>query len=170
MSLPYLLDIPRFSDERGWVSELWRVDMGIPLIQDNLAWSRQGCLRGLHYQLNPPQGKLLHVLSGQIYDVVLDLRRTSTTFGQWTAFTLHAEESKALWIPPGYAHGFYVQSPEALVNYKLSQPRDVVSERVIAWDDPDLKIPWPLNGPPILSPRDAQGQRFYHAATDFTEG
>lgn len=157
-----LLEHPVHEDDRGWLVEAWspadltRAGVRAAFDQDTLSSSRQGTLRGLHYQLHPPQGKLLRVLEGSVFDVAVDLRRGSPTFGRHVALALDADPSRSLWIAPGFAHGFYVLSPRALVLYKLSGPRDAASERALRWDDPALGIRWPLldGAPPLLSPRD----------------
>ena len=155
---PRLLPTPAFMDDRGWVCEAFNARMAAELgmggAQDNLTLTRAGALRGLHFQIDPVQAKLIRVLSGRIWDVAVDLR-SGSTFGQWEAFWLGPGDG-ALWIPAGFAHGFCVPEGEALVWYKLSHPRNPAEERVIAWDDPDLAIPWPIQAP-ILSPRDACG-------------
>lgn len=152
-----LLQAPVHRDHRGHVIESWRADRDLTgghFVQDNLASSTRGVLRGLHYQLPGPQGKLVRVVSGVVWDVVVDLRRRSPTFGRWSAVVLTGEDGRSLWVPPGLAHGFYVCSERAEVLYKLDAPRVIEAERVIRWDDPKLGIPWPLLGPPILSQRD----------------
>jgi dTDP-4-dehydrorhamnose 3,5-epimerase len=116
-------------------------------------------LRGLHLQHPDDQGKLITVLRGAIFDVAADVRRGSPTFGRWCAATLTAESAQQLWIPPGFAHGFLVTGGEAVVMYKCTAPYRPSSELTIAWDDPDLGVEWPLEAPPVLSPRDAQAPR-----------
>lgn len=167
-SAPRLIPTPRFSDDRGWVCEAFNASIASDLgmvaqhsPQDNLTLTRAGALRGLHYQIDPAQAKLIRVLSGRIWDVAVDLR-AGPGFGRWEGFWI-GPESGALWIPAGYAHGFCVPEGEALVWYKLSHPRSPAGERVIAWDDPDLAIPWPIRTP-ILSPRDACGARLRDVA------
>ena len=163
---PRHLPAPAFPDARGWVAEAFNPEMeralGQRFVQDNLTLSVAGTLRGLHFQTDPAQGKLIRVLSGRIWDVAVDLRAGSPSCGQWQGFWLEASPPGWLWIPAGYAHGFCVPEGDALVWYKLSHPRNPASEHVIAWDDPDLAIPWPVSAP-ILSPRDAQGGRFRDA-------
>ena len=122
-------------------------------VQDNQTMSRQGVLRGLHYQLTRPQGKLVRVVSGMIFDVVVDLRRSSPAFGRWFGRTLSAESREQLWIPPGFAHGYLAQSPIVSVVYKTTEYWYPDDERVIAWNDPDLGIAWPTTDV-ILSDRD----------------
>lgn len=156
-----LFRYPRHEDQRGWVAEAWRADWGLPApLQDNLCWSDAGVLRGLHLQLSPMQGKFLTVLQGRIWDVAVNLETR-----RWQGFWLDAKEPAALWIPPGFAHGFYAVEP-SLVWYKLDQPRNPESERVIAWDDPELGISWPLMGAPLLSERDRKGASCQAVAED----
>lgn len=153
------------ADVRGHFVETWNrarmaaAGVGPDFVQDNLARSARGVLRGLHLQVDRPQGKLVTVLLGEVWDVVVDLRPASPTFRRWTGLTLGAEGHGALWIPPGLAHGYYVLSEEALVAYKVTDERSVEGERVLAWDDPDLGIHWPLieGRAPILSDRDRAG-------------
>ena len=150
-------------DPRGFFLESWRQDrlaaLGLPtvFVQDNHSHSVQGTLRGLHYQLTQPQGKLVRVVSGEVFDVAVDLRRSSPTFGQWDSALLTGENQRQLWIPPGFAHGFYVLSDSAHLLYKCTEYYFPEGDRAIRWDDPELAIEWPLlNGcPPILSPKDA---------------
>ena len=161
----------RFGDERGWFSEVFNAktfgDAGLPrhFVQDNQSRSVRGVLRGLHYQLQQPQGKLVRVLSGHIWDVALDLRRDSPTFGQHEGFHLEPQEDggdiSMLWIPPGFAHGFLVLSPSADVLYKATDFYHPASERSILWNDPDLAIQWPLEGlTPSISIKDGKGTPF----------
>ncbi len=160
-----------FGDERGFFFESYQANefaaAGIPanFVQDNHSGSRQGTLRGLHYQIQQPQGKLLRVISGQIFDVAVDLRRDSPTFGKWTSATLSAENKLQFWVPPGFAHGFYVLSEWAELIYKTTDYYAPQWERTIRWDDPQLAIDWPLihTQTPILSAKDAQGQSFAEA-------
>ena len=160
-----------FEDDRGLFMETWHArkfsGAGIEadFVQDNHSRSRQGTLRGLHYQLHQPQGKLVRVSVGEIYDVAVDLRRASRTFGQWVAFSLSRENRQMLWIPPGFAHGFYVTSDFAEVNYKCTDYYALDDERTVIWNDPDLDISWPLadNVMPLLSARDQAGSAFENA-------
>lgn len=160
-----------FRDDRGAFMETWQsrkyAAAGIDqdFVQDNWSESRRGVLRGLHYQLTQPQGKLVAVVAGEIFDVVVDLRRTSPTFGQWISEILSAERGAALWVPPGFAHGFYAVSDRATVLYKCTEFYHPASERTLLWNDPDLAIAWPLapGATPILSPKDAQGFRLAQA-------
>lgn len=166
-----LLNPRRFGDDRGWFAEVFNASAfraaGLPaeFAQDNQSFSSRGVLRGLHYQLGKPQGKLVRVLSGHIWDVAVDLRRDSPDFGKHAAFHLQprndAGELELLWIPEGFAHGFLVLSPTAEVLYKTTALYHPAGERCIRWDDPTLGIPWPLEGgTPSVSPKDAQGSLF----------
>lgn len=179
-----LLSPQRHQDDRGWFAEMFNAARfqaeGLPstFVQDNQSFSRFGTLRGLHYQLRQPQGKLIRVLSGHIWDVVVDLRRSSPDFGRYAAFALRPmdEENRLqmLWIPEGFAHGFLVLSPTAEVLYKVTRPYDPGGERTLLWNDPALGIPWPLEqlrageatvSAPILSPKDAKGVRLGEVET-----
>jgi dTDP-4-dehydrorhamnose 3,5-epimerase len=130
------------------------------MVQDNHSGSRQGVLRGLHYQIRKPQGKLVSVLAGEIFDVAVDLRRSSPTFGRWVSVALSAQNRRQMWIPAGFAHGFYTVSEWAEVMYKVNDYYNPEAERTLLWNDPQLAIPWPLTQgrPPLLSPKDAQGK------------
>lgn len=160
-----LLEPQIHEDERGFFMEAWNpatfAGLGIAanFVQDNVSFSKRGVLRGLHLQRGLPQAKLLRVISGEIFDVVVDLRPGSPGFGQWAGIYLDAHGRKSLWIPEGFAHGYYVTSADAEVFYKVTAPWYPPGERVIRWDDPTLNISWPLlNGEkPLLSPRDAAG-------------
>jgi dTDP-4-dehydrorhamnose 3,5-epimerase len=126
-------------------------------VQDNQSHSKRGVLRGLHYQLGSPQGKLIRVLQGEIYDVVVDIRQRSDSFGKWTAIHLSAAEPKTIWIPKGFAHGFYTLSETAEVAYKVSDFYEPKHERTLFWNDPDVGVRWPLCGELILSDKDRAG-------------
>jgi len=161
--------VPRlFSDERGYFLELLHTtryrDAGLPVsfVQDNLSCSRRGVLRGLHYQHPRAQGKLVTVMLGEIFDVALDLRRTSPTFGQWYGETLSDKDHAQIYVPEGFAHGFCVTSEVAYVHYKCTELYDPASEQTILATDPDLAIAWPAASP-ILSKKDAAGRRFKDA-------
>lgn len=153
-------------DERGWFSEVFNARMflaaGLPdkFVQDNQSFSRKGVLRGLHYQLGEPQGKLVRVLSGHIWDVAVDLRPNSPQFGQWAGFNLKGEDLEFLWIPEGFGHGFLVLSETANVLYKTTGFYSPEGERCIRWNDPTLAIDWPIEGIgiPIVSAKDSMGQ------------
>lgn len=151
-------------DERGWLAETLRTDVlcahagPVAIAQQNLSRSRRGVLRGLHYQLGPPQGKLVQVIEGRVFDVIVDLRRGSPEFGSSFTLELCADEPQMLWIPPGFAHGFLARE-DSLVLYGLTQPWSPAHERAIRWDSPGLEIDWPLMGvQPILSARDRDAQ------------
>ena len=135
------------------------------LVQDNHSHSKQGVLRGLHYQLQQPQGKLVRVTAGEIWDVAVDLRRSSPTFGRWAGFTLSGDTQRMAWIPPGFAHGFLVLSESADVLYKTTDYYAPQHERAILWNDPALGIQWPLAGQPLLSDKDASAKPFAEAET-----
>jgi len=172
-----LLQPKRFGDERGWFSEVFNAETfrkaGLPgeFVQDNQSFSVKGVLRGLHYQLVEPQGKLVRVLSGHIWDVAVDLRRESPTFGQWQGFDLapknNVGELELLWIPEGFAHGFLVLSDTAEVLYKTTRGYYPAGERCVRWDDKDLGIEWPLEKlggvEPAVSAKDARGVGFKEA-------
>ncbi len=151
--------------DRGWFSEVFNARSfsaaGLPdhFVQDNQSFSRKGVLRGLHYQLGEPQGKLIRVLSGHIWDVAVDLRPNSPEFGKWAGFDLTGEEIEFLWIPEGYGHGFLVLSETANVLYKTTGFYYPEGERCVRWDDPTLKIAWPLEGigKPSISSKDGAG-------------
>jgi dTDP-4-dehydrorhamnose 3,5-epimerase len=170
-AIPDVLAIePRvFGDARGFFLESWNAKAfagaGIPalFVQDNHSRSPRGVLRGLHYQIVQPQGKLIRVVAGEVFDVAVDLRRHSPTFGQWVGDRLSGDGKRMLWIPPGFGHGFLVLSESADFLYKTTDYYAPEHERVIAWNDPDLAIAWPLEGAPILSARDTAGVRFRDA-------
>jgi dTDP-4-dehydrorhamnose 3,5-epimerase len=155
-----------FGDARGFFVETFRSDLfarsGIvgPFVQDNHSGSQQGILRGLHYQIRHGQGKLVHVVVGEIFDVAVDLRRSSATFGRWVGERLSAENKQQMWIPIGFAHGFYVLSESAEVVYKTTDYYAPEWERSLLWSDPALGIEWPLlNGkPPVLSEKDSHAK------------
>jgi dTDP-4-dehydrorhamnose 3,5-epimerase len=155
-----------FGDERGFFLESYnqrtfaeKTGITAEFVQDNHSRSRKDVLRGLHYQIQQPQGKLLRVVVGAVFDVALDIRKQSPTFGQWAGCLLSAENHRQFWIPPGFAHGFLVVSERAEVLYKTTEYYAPEHERCILWNDPDLGIDWPLNGAePILSEKDQAGQ------------
>ncbi len=160
-----------FGDHRGFFMETWQqrafAEAGIDqtFVQDNHSRSSQGILRGLHYQIQQPQGKLVRVISGEVFDVAVDIRQGSPTFGQWVGERLSAVNRLMLWVPPGFAHGFYVISPEAEFLYKCTDFYAPAHERAILWNDPDLAIAWPLVGgaAPVLSAKDAAAVPFRDA-------
>jgi len=173
LELDGLLEIRprRFGDERGFFSEVWRDDwldelgLGVRFVQDNHSYSVRGVLRGLHYQVQKPQAKLVRVVSGEVLDVFLDLRRSSPTFGRWHAVRLSGEDRLLAWIPRGFAHGFYVLSESAHVLYKSTAFYAPELERTVLWNDPDLKIAWGNTREPLLSEKDKKGARFRDAET-----
>jgi dTDP-4-dehydrorhamnose 3,5-epimerase len=151
-------------DARGFFLETWSrrryAEAGLKedFVQDNVSFSRRGILRGLHFQNPKPQGKLLQVLQGEVFDVAVDIRRSSSTFGRWHALTLSAENKKQFFIPPGFAHGFAVLSETALFAYKCTEFYSPQNELAIAWNDPDIGIYWPVEHPQ-LSEKDARAPR-----------
>ena len=159
-----------FSDARGYFLETYNaqafagVGISEQFVQDNHSHSKRGVLRGLHYQKEKPQGKLIRVLLGEIFDVVVDLRPESSTYGKWSGFNLSSREQKIVWIPKGFAHGFYTLSETADVVYKVTEFYAPQDDRVILWNDPDLAIRWPLQGEPILSEKDKAGHLFREVA------
>ena len=166
-----LLIEPRvFQDERGFFLESYQKNkfreagIDVDFVQDNHSKSCHGTLRGLHYQIQQPQGKLVRVIAGEVFDVSLDVRRHSPTFGQWVGTYLSAENKKMLWMPAGFAHGFYVTSAEAEVIYKASDYYAPEWERCILWNDPAINIQWPIQGElPILSAKDSKGKLLMEA-------
>jgi dTDP-4-dehydrorhamnose 3,5-epimerase len=161
----FLIEPKVFQDERGFFLESYQKkrfkEAGIDadFVQDNHSKSCQGVLRGLHYQIKQPQGKLVRVIVGEIFDVAVDIRKNSRTFGKWVGDYLSAENKKMLWVPEGFAHGIYVTSPEAEVLYKSTDYYAPEWERTIAWNDPAINIRWPTKGElPILSPKDEAGK------------
>ena len=166
-----LLEPKVFGDERGFFYESWNkrtfAELGIDadFVQDNHSKSQKNVLRGLHYQIEHAQGKLVRVTAGAVYDVAVDLRRSSPTFGQWVGFNLSAEDKCMAWIPPGFAHGFCVTSESAEFLYKSTDYWSPAHERTLLWNDAQLAIPWPLSGEPLLAAKDAAGQPFAAAET-----
>jgi len=165
----FILEPRVFRDERGFFFESYNqqimADAGIieTFVQDNHSCSSRNVLRGLHYQVKHPQGKLVRVAEGEILDVALDMRRSSPTFGGWEAVRLSGENKRMLWIPVGFAHGFRVLSEKAHVLYKTTDFYAPADERTIAWNDPHLKINWELDGEPIVSAKDQRGTAFRDA-------
>lgn len=166
-----ILEPQIFSDERGEFFESFSVQKfrnatGVLLnfVQDNQSLSHGKVLRGLHYQIEQPQGKLVRVVSGSVWDVVVDLRRSSPTFAQWIGVDLSAENQRMLWVPPGCAHGFVVTSESAVFLYKTTDYYAPAHERTIAWNDPSLAITWPVTDP-IVNAKDAAGLVFKQAPT-----
>jgi dTDP-4-dehydrorhamnose 3,5-epimerase len=160
-----ILEPKVFGDERGFFYECWNrrgfAELGLDLdfVQDNHSKSARGILRGLHYQTARVQAKLVRVVAGEVFDVAVDLRRSSPTFGKWVGVTLSAANRRQLWIPPGFAHGFYVTGEGAEFLYKCTDYYAPQHEVALRWDDPDIGIEWPLvdGRPPTLSAKDAQG-------------
>ena len=163
--LPGVLRLrPRiFSDERGWFAETWnektfaKLNLPTHFVQDNQSRSHQHVLRGLHFQLQQPQGKLVRAVAGSIFDVAVDIRRSSSHFGKWVGVELNAQNPEMLWIPPGFAHGFLVLSESADVAYKTTDFYCAPGERTIRWNDPTIGIKWPIAGSPVISSKDAEG-------------
>jgi dTDP-4-dehydrorhamnose 3,5-epimerase len=168
-----LLITPQFfEDARGFFMETWNAakfaDAGIEakFVQDNHSSSARGILRGLHYQLKRPQGKLVRVTAGRVFDVAVDLRRGSPRFGQWSGVELSADNRQMLWIPPGFAHGFLALEDATTFLYKCTDFYSPADERCVRWDDPGLAIDWPVAGlVPTLSPKDARGAAWNDAET-----
>jgi dTDP-4-dehydrorhamnose 3,5-epimerase len=161
-----------FGDDRGFFLESWNArsfaaaGIDAAFVQDNHSRSGRGVLRGLHYQLGRPQGKLVRVTAGRVYDVAVDLRRSSPAFGRWTAVELSAENKRMLWIPPGHAHGFLVLEDQTDFLYKCTDFYAPEDERTVAWDDPTIGIRWPLDGGlPQLSAKDRAGLPLTQADT-----
>ena len=158
-------------DERGYFMEVWHAQkfaaagLTVSFVQDNQSRSRRGTLRGMHYQVERPQGKLVRVVAGEIFDVAVDLRRSSPTFGRWVGRLLSAGNKEQLYVPPGFAHGFLVTSDSAVVEYKCTDFYLPELERTLAWDDPAVGIAWPLaaGDVPILSARDRAGASLHEA-------
>jgi dTDP-4-dehydrorhamnose 3,5-epimerase len=165
-----LIEPKVFGDARGFFYESWNkralqsAGIDADFVQDNHSRSRRGVLRGLHYQIRHPQGKLVRVIAGSVCDVAVDLRRASPTFGRHVAVTLSAENKAMLWIPAGFAHGFLVLSDAAEFVYKTTDYWYPEHERTLLWNDPALGIAWPLEGAPIIAPKDATGSKL--AATE----
>lgn len=161
-----LLEMDRFADERGWFSELWNEgryrDAGLPVTfaQDNVSFSTRGVLRGMHFQTPNEQGKLVCVLAGAVFDVVVDVRRGSPTFARWYGCELSRENRRQLWVPEGFAHGFLALS-DALVHYNCTAPYHAASDRSLAWNDRDVAITWPEE-PRLISPKDVAAPTLQH--------
>ncbi len=163
-----LIEPAVFGDERGYFLESWNAlkykEVGIDstFVQDNQSCSPRGVLRGLHYQIESTQAKLVWVVQGEVYDVIVDLRRASSTFGKWFGVSLSAENKSRLYVPRGFAHGFLVSSESAVFCYKCDNYYAPQHERTIAWDDPELAIDWPLAdcGKPTISAKDMAGKSF----------
>ena len=166
-----LLEPPAFSDARGQFFEsynrrtLAELGLAVDFVQDNHSISTRAVLRGLHYQIQQPQGKLVRVVVGEVLDVAVDLRRSSPHFGRWATFVLSAANRRMAWIPPGFAHGFLVRSATAEFLYKTTDYWAPAFERTVRWDDPQLAIDWQLSDAPILSAKDASGALLSEAET-----
>jgi len=164
-----LLEPRVFGDERGFFFESWNrrtlIDAGIDadFVQDNHSHSAKGVLRGLHYQVQHPQGKLVRVVRGSVFDVAIDIRRSSPNFGRWVGVELNERNRRVLWVPPGFAHGYLVTSESADFLYKTTDYWRPEHERCIRWDDPTIGIDWPLDGMPTLSAKDTQGKNIADA-------
>ena len=165
-----------FSDDRGYLYELWNsarwARSGLPLefVQDNVAVSSRGVVRGLHFQYPNPQGKLVSVLHGEIFDVAVDIREGSPTFGRWTGAALSEQNHRSMFLPPGFAHGFAVLSERAMVLYKFTTLYAPEAQRGIAWDDPEIGIAWPAGIHPILSEKDQRFPRLRELSPDSLPG
>lgn len=163
-----LLEPKVFGDERGFFYESWNertlkaLGIDVSFVQDNHSKSAENVLRGLHYQIQNPQGKLVRVIAGEVFDVAVDLRKSSPTFGKSVSFTLSAENKRMAWIPPGFAHGFCVTSESAEFLYKTTDYWSPEFERSLLWNDPALKIEWPLTAEPTLAAKDVAGQLLAH--------
>jgi dTDP-4-dehydrorhamnose 3,5-epimerase len=167
-----ILEPKVFGDARGWFMESWQLeryaDLGIPgrMVQDNQAYSGHGILRGLHCQWPHPQGKLVQVLRGEVFDVAVDIRRGSPWFGRWVGATLSGENRLQFWVPPGFAHGYVVTGQDALFTYKCTDIYHPETEFGLRWDDPQIGISWPLDGEPMLSDKDRRAAWFRDIPAD----
>ena len=160
-----ILEPKVFGDARGFFMESFNArrfheatGLNVDFVQDNHSRSAKGVLRGLHYQIQQAQGKLVRVVRGSVFDVAVDLRRSSPTFGKWVGVTLSEENNRQFWIPPGFAHGFLVTSDSADFLYKTTDYYAPEHERSLAWNDPDVGVVWPLDGAPLLSAKDVAGK------------
>ncbi|MBN8283066.1 dTDP-4-dehydrorhamnose 3,5-epimerase [Zoogloea sp.] len=160
-----ILEPKVFGDARGFFMESFNArsfheatGLNVDFVQDNHSRSAKGVLRGLHYQIQQAQGKLVRVVRGSVFDVAVDLRRSSPTFGRWVGVTLSEENNRQFWIPPGFAHGFLVTSDSADFLYKTTDYYAPEHERSLAWNDPDVGVVWPLDGAPLLSAKDVAGK------------
>ena len=158
-----ILEPKVFGDARGFFYESFNAQdfaqatgLEVTFVQDNHSRSAQGVLRGLHYQIQQPQGKLVRVTEGEVFDVAVDIRRASPNFGQWVGVNLSADNKRQIWVPPGFAHGFVVLSASADFLYKTTDYYAPAYERCIAWNDPSLGIDWPIQAAPLLATKDAQ--------------
>lgn len=162
-----ILEPAVFEDNRGFFFESYNkqafdaaIGRNVLFVQDNHSRSIKGTLRGLHFQQSHPQGKLVRCIQGEIFDLIVDIRRDSPTCGKWIGITLSAENKKMVWLPEGLAHGFLAMSGTAEVLYKTTDFYHPESERTLRWDDPTLAIPWPLSSPPLISDKDSRGLFF----------
>lgn len=160
----FVIEPKIYGDERGFFFESFNLrdfqaatGVTLDFVQDNHSCSHRGVLRGLHYQIRRPQGKLVRVVAGSVYDVVVDMRRSSPDFGKWFGMELSAQNKKQLWVPPGFAHGFLVTSDAAEFLYKTTDYWHAEHERSLRWNDPTVGIDWPLHGEPVLARKDAEG-------------
>jgi dTDP-4-dehydrorhamnose 3,5-epimerase len=158
-----ILEPKVFGDARGFFYESFNaqdfaqtIGLAVTFVQDNHSRSAQGVLRGLHYQIQQPQGKLVRVTEGEVFDVAVDIRRSSPSFGQWVGVHLSADNKRQMWVPPGFAHGFVVLSASADFLYKTTDYYAPEHERCIAWNDPSIGVDWPIHAPPLLAVKDAQ--------------
>jgi dTDP-4-dehydrorhamnose 3,5-epimerase len=168
----FTIEPAMFGDARGFFFESWNrrafaklVGREVDFVQDNHSASARAVLRGLHYQVQQPQGKLVRVVAGEVYDVAVDLRRSSPTFGRWVGERLSAENRRMMWIPEGFAHGFLVLSDSAEFLYKTTDYYAPEHERTLLWNDPAVGVAWPLAGAPVLKPKDAAGTPLARADT-----
>lgn len=159
-----VFEIGRYEDDRGWLSEVWNRrryaehGLDVEFQQENVSFSRGGVLRGLHFQSPNPQGKLITVLEGEVWDVGVDIRAGSPTYAQWFGVTLSGENGRQFWLPEGFAHGFLVLSERALVHYSCTVPHEAGNDRAVAWNDPEIGIRWPVE-PRTISDRDRRAPR-----------
>lgn len=165
-----ILEPQVYGDDRGFFYESYnekafteKTGVTTGFVQDNHSRSRQNVLRGLHYQIDQPQGKLVRAVVGEVFDVAVDIRKSSPTFGRWVGCRLSAENKRQIWVPPGFAHGFLVVSEVAEFLYKTTDYYAPQAERCILWNDPDLAIAWPLEAEPMLSAKDRAGTQFQEA-------
>ena len=167
-----ILEPKVYRDSRGHFFESYNrrtfreaTGVDVEFVQDNESLSSRNVLRGLHYQIRQPQGKLVRVVAGEIYDVAVDLRRSSPTFGKWTGALLSPSQQPMIWIPQGFAHGFLVLSEQAIIIYKTTDYYAPEHERTLAWNDRSVGVLWPLEGSPLLSDKDGRGTAFAEAET-----
>ena len=170
-----IIEPPCFQDDRGFFIISYQeqglreqAGISLPFIQDNHSRSMRHVLRGMHYQTQHPQGKLVRVVAGEVFDVVVDVRVGSSTFGQWVGVHLSADNHRMMWVPPGFAHGFLVLSDYADFLYKVTDIYAPEYERTLAWNDPDVGINWPLSAPPVLSKKDEQGLKLQDVIKEST--